>query len=520
MLLLHHFLRDTAHRRPDQIALIRGDRRLAFGRLEQDSDRLACELRQSGVRRGDRVAVMMENSIELVTSLFGILKAGGVFVVLNATTKSKKLSYILNDCGVRALITHPALARTIVPVLQEVPSLGRIVWTDNAPTDAPGGRTLSQILTDPHASPADPGLIDEDLCAIIYTSGSTGQPKGVMLTHRNVSATACSIASYLENVPEDVVACVLPLSFGYGLCQIAAGAKVGYTVLLEESFAFPFDVLRRMAQHRVTGLPGVPTMYAAMIQVLPSPEIDLSSLRYLTNAAARLSPAHIRQLAKLFPQARIFSMYGQTECLRTCYLDPARILDKIESVGKAMPNCEAYVVDEQGRRVGPGTTGELVVRGANVMRGYWGKPEETGQRLRDGDIPGEKVLYSGDLFRTDEEGLLYFVARKDDVFKCKGEKISPREIEDALYELDSVAEAAVVGVEDPIDGQAIKAFIVPRNGSAPTEQLIRRHCRARLEGYMVPKFVEIVASLPKTDSGKIRRRSLIEGSAKERQDAP
>jgi len=184
-------------------------------------------------------------------------------------------------------------------------------------------------------------------------------------------------------------------------------------------------------------------------------------------------------------------------------------------VGKAIPNCETYIIDEAGRRVGPGVTGELIVRGANVMRGYWGKPQETAERLRDGDIPGEKVLHSGDLFQTDEEGFLYFVARKDDVFKCKGEKISPREIEDVLYELEAVREAVIIGVDDPLDGQAIKAFIVPRDGCTVSENQIRQHCRNRLENYMVPKFVDIVSSLPKTDSGKIRRISLRAGALAE-----
>jgi acyl-CoA synthetase (AMP-forming)/AMP-acid ligase II len=263
-----------------------------------------------------------------------------------------------------------------------------------------------------------------------------------------------------------------------------------------------------MAKYRVTGLAGVPTIFATLLQMAPFKGLDLSSLRYITNTAAAFPPAHIRQLLELFPQARIFSMYGLTECTRVSYLDPARLEDKISSVGKAMPNSEVYIVDEQGRRVGPGVVGELVVRGANVMRGYWGKPQETAQRLRDGDIPGETVLYAGDLFRMDDEGFLYFVGRKDDIFKCKGEKISPKEIENVLYELEAVAEAAVIGVEDSIDGTAIKAFVVPRDGSTLTEQAVRQHCRANLETYMVPKYVEICRSLPKTESGKIKKTAL------------
>jgi acyl-CoA synthetase (AMP-forming)/AMP-acid ligase II len=174
-----------------------------------------------------------------------------------------------------------------------------------------------------------------------------------------------------------------------------------------------------------------------------------------------------------------------------------------------MPNTEIYIVDEHGDRVGPGVEGELVVRGASVMRGYWGKPQATAACLRDGEIEGEKVLHTGDRFWVDDEGFLYFVGRRDDVFKCKGEKISPKEIEHVLYELEDVGEAAVIGVPDEIDGTAIKVVVAPRPGAALTEDHIRRHCRARLENYMVPRHVEVRDTLPKTDSGKIRKAALV-----------
>ncbi len=228
----------------------------------------------------------------------------------------------------------------------------------------------------------------------------------------------------------------------------------------------------------------------------------------LTNTAAALPPAHIRRLVEAFPQARLFSMYGLTECTRTSYLDPDRLADKITSVGKAMPNTEVYVVDDDGRRLPPGETGELVVRGASVMRGYWGRPDATAACLRPGEIEGELVLHTGDQFRIDDEGFLYFVGRTDDVFKCRGEKISPKEIEHVLYELEAVAEAAVVGVPDEIDGTAVKAVVAARPGATLTPDAVRGHCRARLENYMVPRFVEVRDALPKTDTGKIRKAAL------------
>ena len=490
------------------MALICDGTEHTFRDIDQNSDRVACALQEAGINRGDRVALFLENSVELVTAVFGILKAGAVFVIINPTTKTKKLAYILNDCGVHALVAQPALARIVQPAIAQVPSLANVIWTGAAGEGPDSGLAWSDVMKEPHRLPADPGLIDLDLCTIIYTSGSTGSPKGVMLTHHNMTNTAWAISTYLENHPEDIVICVLPLSFDYGLYQVITGARVGFTVVLERSFAYPYQVLRQMDRHRVTGLPGVPTIFATLLQMAPFEGLDLSSLRYLTSTGAPFPPAHIRRLQELFPWARIYSMYGLTECTRVSYLDPSRLEDKINSVGKAMPNTEVYVVDEQGRRVGPGVVGELVVRGSNVMRGYWGKPEETSKRLRDGDIPGEKVLYTGDLFYMDEEGFLYFVGRKDDIFKCKGEKISPKEIENVLCELDGVAEAAVIGVDDPIEGKAIKAIVVPRDGVTLSEKQVRQHCRANLENYMVPKFIEIHRTLPRTPSGKIDKKTL------------
>ncbi|HEY8524283.1 MAG TPA: class I adenylate-forming enzyme family protein [Acidimicrobiales bacterium] len=526
--LAHDQLIASAARRPDAPAVI-AETTHTFGDLDRASDALAAHLQAVGVRRGDRVVILADNSAEVVVALYAALKAGGVFVVVNPTTKPGKLAYILQDCAARAMVVHQRVARFALPALAESPSVTATVWIggvpDGAAGAAPGAADASgadgadrrsavaygdAVARD--AVPDDPGTIDADLGALVYTSGSTGSPKGVMLTHRNLVHNAWSISTYLGYREDDVIACLLPLSFDYGLFQVLMAARVGCAVLLERGFAYPRDCLARMAEHGATVLPGVPTIFATLLQLAPFDDLglDLGRVRMLTNTAATLPPAHIERLGKAFPQARIFSMYGLTECTRVSYLEPERLADKITSVGKAMPNTEAYVVDEQGRRVPPGTVGELVVRGASVMRGYWGKPEETAAVLRPGDIPGELVLHTGDQFVADEEGFLYFVGRGDDVFKSKGEKVSPREVEHVLYELADVAEAAVVGVPDEIDGMAIKAVVAPRPGATLTEAEVRRHCRARLESYLVPKHVEIRASLPKTESGKIRKASLAE----------
>lgn len=528
--LAHDPLVASALRCPAQPAVIADGRCRTFAEVDRDSDALAGWLQGAGVARGDRVAIVLDNSYEQVVAVWGVLKSGGVVAVVNPASKPDKLSYILGDCAARHLVTHRRLDRALRAALAATPGTGprgngdagsgpapggsgdlgldAVLWVGGVPAGAAtGGTAFEDALADP-TTPRDPGLIDNDLAAIIYTSGSTGGPKGVMLTHRNLHHNAWSIAESLGMRPDDVVGCVLSLSFTYGLFQVLVGAHVGCTVVLERSFAYPRDVLQRFAQHRVTVLPGVPTIFATILQLAPLDGVDLSALRMLTNAAAALPPAHRSRLAELLPDAGLVQMYGQTECTRVCCLDPALADERPGSVGKPIPNTDAYVVDEHGRRAAPGEVGELVVRGAHIMRGYWDKPEATAERLRDGEIAGETVLHTGDLFRADEDGFLYFVSRTDDVFKCRGEKVSPYEIEKVLYELDAVAEAAVVGVPHDLDGMAVKAILALRPDADLSADEVRRHCRARLDPVMVPSVIEMRDELPKTDSGKIRKAEL------------
>jgi acyl-CoA synthetase (AMP-forming)/AMP-acid ligase II len=212
----------------------------------------------------------------------------------------------------------------------------------------------------------------------------------------------------------------------------------------------------------------------------------------------------------LFPGARLYSMYGVTECKRCTYLPPEQLDVRPGSVGIPIPGTEAWIVDDSGERVSPGNVGELVIRGAHVMKGYWENEEATRRALRPGPYPWERVLYTGDLFRADDEGYLYFVARKDDIIKTRGEKVSPREVENCLYEIPGVREAAVIGVPDPLLGNAIKALVAAEPESRLTERDVIRHCAARLEDFMVPKHIEFRSELPKSENGKIARRQLAE----------
>ena len=288
--------------------------------------------------------------------------------------------------------------------------------------------------------------------------------------------------------------------------------RVGATVILEKSFAYPVAVLETLRKWRATGFPLVPTMAALLVQMSELAAESMPHLRYITNTGAAMPRAHIERLQQMLPTTKIFSMYGLTECKRCTYLPPDELATRPTSVGKAIPGTEAYVLDGDGKPVAPGEIGTLYIRGRTVMQGYWEKPEETARMLKPGRYPWDRVLCTGDLFTVDSEGYLYFVGRSDDIIKTRGEKVSPKEVENVLYEIPGVIEAAVVGVADPILGTAIKAILVVAPGQQVSERDVLRHCSQNLESFMVPQTVEFRDSLPKTDTGKIRRREVGEAA--------
>jgi len=511
--LVHDFLAASAARLPEKVALICGRQRYTYLQLEEMANRLANALQQGGVQRGDRVAIYLNNSMEAVVSIFAVLKAGAVFVVVNRTTKADKLSYILNNCRAAACITdRRALASGGGDrLLAEVASLRIVAVCGEQAGEATAQdhpyRDLSDILATSSPNPPPCRNIDLDLACLIYTSGTTGEPKGVMSDHSNVVFASGSIIEYLRNVESDIVLSVLPLSFDYGLYQLLMTFRFGGTLVLESSFAFPAALLKILEVERVTGFPGVPSIFATLLQMDLAP-YDLTALRYISNTAASLPPSHILELRRKFPAVTIFSMYGLTETKRTLYLPPEWVDTKPGSVGIAIPGTEVWLQDESGRRLGPGSVGELVVRGRHVMRGYWEAPEMTAARYRPGPIPGERVCHTGDLFRMDEDGCMYFVGRRDDIIKSRGEKVAPREVENVLHALAGVAEAAVVGVPDPILGEAVKVVLVRSDPSLTTSKVMA-YCKAHLEDFMVPTIVEFAEALPKSPSGKVRKEMLI-----------
>ncbi len=358
------------------------------------------------------------------------------------------------------------------------PSLRCLFWSDNKAqpvNDLIRSINWSDLQGYPDAS-LPCASSEDDLATIIYTSGSTGQPKGVMCAHANMIAATNSVNGYLQNRANDIILNGLPLSFGYGLYQIFLAFQVGARVIIEKNFAFPARTIKLLEEEGVTASAGSTHLLRAFTAVSRSSSPRFSKAPLYHECCGRSAAAASRQIRNIFPRARFFSMYGQTECKRVCYLPPEELDRRPLSVGVPIPNTRVSVVNELGEPAPAGEIGELLVYGPHVMQGYWRAPELTAQRFRPGSTSAERVLHTGDLFKMDEDGFLYFVARKDDIIKCRGEKVSPLEIENVLCELEGVSQAAVVGVPDPLLGEAIKLILVRQESSMISERDVRSYC--------------------------------------------
>jgi amino acid adenylation domain-containing protein len=489
-------LRATAARDPEHDAVVTPQRTLTYGELDNLADRFATGLRKLGVQRGDRVATVLPNGVDAAIAIYGILRAGAAFSPLNPTIKHEKLGHVLADSGAAVVVCDAERAE----VVEAAVALSGAI---------PVVADVSARLADGE-QPAR--AVSVDLASVIYTSGSTGTPKGVTLTHGNMTFAADSIIEYLELNGSDRILCVLPLSFDYGLYQLLMSVRVGATLILEPGFAFAGRVVQLLEEAHITGFPGVPTVFQVLVSLRGLAERELPDLRFVSNTGAALHAPTVAAIRRTFPNARLYSMYGLTECKRATYLPPDQLDARPTSVGIPIPGTEAWIEDEDRNVLGPGEVGELVIRGAHVMQGYWNDPETTAERLRPGRWPWERVLATGDLFRTDEEGYLHFVGRRDDLIKSGGEKVFPREIEDVLHAAPGVREAAVVGSTDRLLGQAVHAHVSLDANAALDEAAIRTYCSEHLEDYKVPRRVTIHDELPRTSNGKIDKLALANQS--------
>lgn len=521
--LVHDFIFSSASRAPDAEALVDGARRLSYAQLAALTRRTCAALRARGARRGERVAVYMEKNIEHVAALFGAAAAGMVFVPVNPLLKPEQVAYILRDCDVRVLVTSADRLRQLAPSLGGCDSLHSVLAL-GAARAATAVADIGQIavldwdaaLTEADSIDAEAVLparriTDSDVAAILYTSGSTGQPKGVVLSHRNLVAGAASVASYLGNTADDRILAVLPLSFDYGLSQLTTAFLSGACAVLINHL-LPRDVLTAVAAERITGLAGVPPLW---IQLAALDWPADCTLRYLTNSGGAMPRATLDQLRARLPAATPYLMYGLTEAFRSTYLPPAELDRRPDSMGKAIPNAEVLVLRPDGSECAPGEPGELVHRGPLVSLGYWNDAARTAERFKPYRSPltglmlPEMAVWSGDTVRRDEDGFLYFISRADEMIKTSGYRVSPGEVEAVLYAQGEVAEAAALGVPHPTLGQAIVVVVAVRAGRALDEARLLAALKPHLPNYMLPhKIILADASLPRNANGKIDRKLL------------
>ena len=522
--LLHELPARAAACWPARAALTVGGQHLAYADLFSQVERCAASLLALGLARGARVAVYLEKRVEAVVASFAAPAAGGVLVPVNPLLKATQVAHILQDAGVAVLVTSAPRLAALAPVLAACPELRHVVVCDDLVPAAPGPWPVGLGLHAWHNIPAHPPaewptVLESDVAVIFYTSGSTGQPKGVVLTHRNLVAGASSVAGYLHNQADDTLLAALPLSFDAGFSQLTTAFLVGARVVLL-NYLLPRDVLQAMVRERVTGLTAVPPLYIQLAG-LEWPDGVAQHLRYWANTGGRMPRATLERLRHLVPGAQPYLMYGLTEAFRSTYLPPAEVDRKPDSIGRAIPNAEVRVLREDGSECAVDEPGELVHRGPLVALGYWNRPEETARRFKPwpsallpagGDwLAPERAVYSGDTVRRDAEGFLYFVGRRDEMMKTSGYRVSPTEVEEALYASGLVAEALVYAVPDEVLGSAIcAAVLASRNASGHTDEdsaAVLAHCREHLPAFMLPKALNWVDQpLPRSPNGKLDRQ--------------
>lgn len=507
-MLVHQFLENSAKQFPNRKAVWFKDEWATFSQIEKKANKIANFLIDRGLKRGDRVAILFENSFDYIISYYAVLKAGAITVELNTENKPGDLKFIINDCDASAIILQKKYLPLLNEIVGDLPNLTSVV-ADELPD---GFESSSKFYIDfkriyDHFNTKlllRQKIIDLDIASIVYTSGSTGTPKGAVLSHLNIISNTRSIVEYLKLTYVDRVMVILPFFYVYGKSLLNTHFYVGGSVVIDNRFVFPNAVLETMKKTECTGFAGVPSTFSILLNNSALNKYDFPSLRYLTQAGGAMAPAIQQKVALAFSPAQLYIMYGATEAsARLSYLSPEVLDSKWGSIGKAIPNVELFVADESGNPLPPGESGEIVARGSNIMMGYWKDEEETSNVLKN------SLYFTGDLGKEDEEGYLYVVGRKKDMIKVGANRISPKEIEEKLLENPKIHEVAVIGTEDEILGEAIKAFIVLNNSNKllSTDEIMN-YCKKRLPHFKVPKYVEIIKSLPKNSSGKILKHKL------------
>jgi long-chain acyl-CoA synthetase len=485
---------------PARVALRMLDRDHTYGDLQSESSRVAAFLASTGRKKGDRVVLAADNSLFWVASYLGILQAGLICVPIPTGISAEQFDFILQTTECRLVFAQARFAA------MNGDRLPHLEWvTDREVPNRKNAFSFQQL----------PGEIGEgkqqsveresnDLAALMFTSGSTGTPRGVMVSHGNIIANTQSIAQYLHLTPDDRIMTVLPFHYCFGTSLLHSHLSVGASLVIDPRFMYPEKVLERMLETACTGFAGVPSHFQILLRKSSLARKHFPNLRYVQQAGGHLAPTFIHELRKALPGSKIFVMYGQTEATaRLAYVPPEHLETKASSIGKAIPGVTLRVLCESGAEVEPGQIGEIVAEGPNVAQGYWREPEESAKCFRDGK------LYTGDMGTIDDDGFFYVLDRAKDFIKCGGKRVSCRQIEETLLEFEELLEAAVVGIKDEILGEAVKAYVVPRDSNS--QELAQRtldFCKEHLSHQLVPKEIVVMNSLPKNSAGKVLKQKL------------
>lgn len=504
-------LHETARIFAEKPAYYFMDQASTFAELDGAITKFASGLEKLGIKQGDHVALLLGNSPHFIISLYGALRLGVTVIPVNPIYTADEIGYILNNGDVKAVVALDLALPLVEKMHAFLPKIEHYVFCETKPGSLgksdtgnlsvyPKMKSFSEVIAIGELTFQGPELSDDETAIILYTSGTTGKPKGAMLTHKNLYSNAKDIGDYLKMNANDKVVTVLPMFHVFCL-TVALNAPLlsGATILIAPKFS-PKEIFALIQRYEATVFAGVPTMYNFLYQFPEGRPEDLRSLRLCISGGASLPVALLKNFEQKF-NVLVSEGYGLSEASPVTCFNPLDRPRKPGSIGTSILSVENKVVDELGEEVPVGGVGELIVRGPNVMKGYYKMPEETAAAIRNG------WLHTGDMARMDEEGYFYIVDRKKDLILVGGYNVYPREVEEVIYNHPDVVEVAVLGVPDPNQGEAVNAYVVSKNPELTGEQVIE-YCKEHLAKYKIPTTIEFLAELPKNTTGKILRRAL------------
>jgi len=486
---------------PDKAAVICEGEELTYAALDGLVRRLSGHLRgQWGIGPGDRVALLMPNCAETVVAYLAVIRTGAIALPVNTRLTPSEIEFIVNDAGARALVAHGKFGDTVAEVVPQLPQVEKVLAIG---FEMSGATPYAGMVAAPAPDFDVPDMQPDDVAAIIYTSGTTGLPKGAMLMHKNLIFNAHSTIHGFGFAHDERHLVVVPLYHVTGLNTIlVTSLMIGSTIVVSDRTA-PRDIIAAIERYRTDTFFGVPTTYVFFLETEGIAAADLSSARIFVYSGAPMPPETILRLRALFPGVDLVNLYGLTETTSvTTVLPAADALDKIESVGKAVPNLELKVLDAGDREVRPGGVGGLCVKGDSVFKGYYNRPEANAEAFVDG------WFRTGDDALIDDDGYVFLKGRNKELIIVGGENVYPIEVENIICALPQVLEAAVIGADDPVMGEAVEAVVVLERGAKLGEAEIIRHCTERLASFKVPRSVAFIGHLPRNPSGKVVKRML------------